>query len=194
MSQDQVSLFETTPLNNDRDFDYSYPPVIIADILSVSNKTIESWIKKGRLKPDVNGKIHLKQLSNVPIVQRMKQFKQERVKPLRDYNVVELFAGAGGLAIGFEKAGFKSIFLNEVDKNACKTLRHNRKEWNVGLTGHSFGEQGLTGAWRTNQQNTLGNLRSNGCEAVWILEEIDHLGELQLGAFDTGDISESDLG
>ncbi|GAK94422.1 DNA-cytosine methyltransferase [Nonlabens ulvanivorans] len=44
---------------------------------------------------------------------------------------MELFAGAGGLAIGLEKAGIKCEALNEIDKWACKTLRQNRPNWNV---------------------------------------------------------------
>lgn len=47
------------------------------------------------------------------------------------YNVVELFAGAGGLALGLEKSGLTCIMLNEVDKGACKTLLLNRPYWNV---------------------------------------------------------------
>lgn len=53
------------------------------------------------------------------------------IKPLRRYNVVELFAGAGGLALGLEQAGFKSIALNEIHSDSCKTLKKNRPEWNV---------------------------------------------------------------
>lgn len=45
--------------------------------------------------------------------------------------VVELFAGAGGLALGLEKAGLKTILLNEFDKDCVETLRKNRPGWNI---------------------------------------------------------------
>lgn len=47
------------------------------------------------------------------------------------YRTIELFAGAGGLALGVEKAGFKTLGLVEYDKTACQTLKLNRPNWNV---------------------------------------------------------------
>jgi DNA (cytosine-5)-methyltransferase 1 len=49
----------------------------------------------------------------------------------KQFTVIELFAGAGGLALGLEEAGLKTKLLVEIDKDCVSTLRSNRPEWNV---------------------------------------------------------------
>lgn len=54
-----------------------------------------------------------------------------KTSPKKSFKSIELFAGAGGLAIGLEKAGFEHVGLVEFNKAAAETLRTNRPKWNV---------------------------------------------------------------
>ena len=40
---------------------------------------------------------------------------------MREFTAISLFAGAGGLDMGFENAGIKTIWANDFDADACKT-------------------------------------------------------------------------
>ena len=109
----------------------------VADLLSVTKETIRRWDKSGKLKakrkPNSNYryfyKEDLKQFEQLAFL--FNKNKRKSVKPHRKYNVIELFAGAGGMAIGWEKAGLNSILLNDFDKYCCATLKSNRPNWNV---------------------------------------------------------------
>lgn len=108
---------------------------VLADILSLPKRSIESRINKGELEPcPETGLINKAQVIHLPEIKSLHESNWDeelKTKPNRRYNLVELFAGGGGLALGMEQAGFNSVLLNEYDKHACSTLRHNRPDWNV---------------------------------------------------------------
>ena len=52
--------------------------------------------------------------------------RQSAMESLRALHFVDLFAGCGGLSLGLESAGFKPVFVNELNADALETYRHNR--------------------------------------------------------------------
>lgn len=44
---------------------------------------------------------------------------------MKEIKVASLFAGIGGICYGFTQCGAKIVWANEIDKDACKTYRHN---------------------------------------------------------------------
>ena len=110
----------------------------VADILGVSKETLRRWDTAGKLVSQRNDENNYRfykkeQLKNFEQAQFLfkSQWPDETKISNNVYTVLELFAGAGGMALGLEKAGLKSVLLNEIDSHACKTLRKNRPEWNV---------------------------------------------------------------
>lgn len=108
-----------------------------ADLLSTSKNIVQKWLANGSLIPDRKGEndeplFHLSTLKKFDVNNDiLLDAKPIRSEPKRPYRTIELFAGAGGLAIGLENAGLECSLLNEIDKYACKTLRANRPNWNL---------------------------------------------------------------
>ncbi len=110
-----------------------------AKLLNKSTKTLRRWDEEGKLtavrEPMSNYRVYRKDEVETLFAEFLQADVSEVVsnfvEPENDYKVLELFAGAGGLAVGMEKAGLKCEALNEIDKFACQTLRKNRPNWTV---------------------------------------------------------------
>src|SRR5690606_707099 len=110
-----------------------------AKLLNKSTKTLRRWDDEGKLsairEPMSNYRVYRKDEVETLFAEFLqndiKETASNFVEPDNEYTVLELFAGAGGLAVGMEKAGLKCVALNEIDKWACQTLRKNRPNWNV---------------------------------------------------------------
>lgn len=107
--------------------------------LQVSTDTIRRWEKKGLIKAKrspnnyrlfdldeigrINNKINGSSNEN--------NYKILKARKKSKYFSIDLFAGAGGTALGLENAGIKHAMLNEYDKNCAETLKNNKPDWNI---------------------------------------------------------------
>lgn len=111
----------------------------VADLLGVTKETLRRWDSSKKLKskrnPDNNYRYYekgqLMQFEEIQALYKSNWENELHTKPVKKFTVLELFAGAGGMALGLEKAGLSAVMLNEIDKHACNTLRLNRRDWNV---------------------------------------------------------------
>jgi DNA (cytosine-5)-methyltransferase 1 len=108
-------------------------------LIGKSKETLRRWDREGKLvairEPMSNYRLYkrgqVESLFEHFIDSEAESIESNYDEPKNEYSVLELFAGAGGLAVGLEKAGLKCVALNEIDKWACQTLRKNRPKWNV---------------------------------------------------------------
>ena len=110
----------------------------VSEILGKSKETLRRWDRDGKFsavrEPISQYRIYKKEQVNSLLEQLSIDYEDtidNSVTPIKEFSVLELFAGAGGLAVGLEKSGIKCVALNEIDKWACQTLRENRPHWNV---------------------------------------------------------------
>lgn len=71
--------------------------------------------------------------------------RHSRGSPALSGTSVELFSGAGGLALGLREAGFHHLLLNEFNNRACDSLRANAELL------HTVGEAGVSAYGTTNK-------------------------------------------
>lgn len=118
----------------------------IADVFSIPIKNISNKIDSPEnfiINENGEKSFHYSQIEKIKNFDKQKWENFIKIKPKREYTSIELFTGAGGLALGLEKAGFKHVMLNEFNDKAVKTLRKNRPEWNIikeDITNLSFNE------------------------------------------------------
>ncbi len=108
--------------------------------LGVSVDTIRRWEKMGLIKATRDQNNH--RLFNLDELTRVEKktrgehgennytvLKEKVVYPV---TCIDLFAGAGGTALGFHNAGIQHVLLSELDKGACSTLRANSDALSLG--------------------------------------------------------------
>lgn len=108
----------------------------IATVLGLNQ--IECFKKAGYIDADIHEATEdfLKDLSKEELEQikvytqfirsqRTLEQKKEATVKRNDFKVASLFAGIGGICYGFQQAGAKIVWANEIDRDACKTYRKN---------------------------------------------------------------------
>lgn len=92
-----------------------YSPIDIARKLDVTPKTVRNWEVKDDGPPEYRA----------PHLQRILLGNESNLPNDADFTFIDLFAGIGGLRMGFEKNGGHCVFTSEWDKYAVKTYCEN---------------------------------------------------------------------
>ena len=111
-----------------------------AEQLDIHPDSIRRWEKKGLIKAFRDENNH--RVFSLCEIQRIQSQSMQSPNnlgfqvlktehPRMPAKSIELFAGAGGLALGFENAGIHHNLLVEIDVHATNTLRKNRPNWDV---------------------------------------------------------------
>lgn len=108
--------------------------------LGVSSDTIRRWEKKGLIKANRSEYNHrlfsIDELKRIhtrtsTLNNNVNNFKILKSNKKTSYTSIELFAGTGGTALGFENAGIHHVMLNEYERDCVATLRKNMPHWNI---------------------------------------------------------------
>ncbi|WP_305151851.1 DNA (cytosine-5-)-methyltransferase [uncultured Dubosiella sp.] len=99
----------------------------IAEELNMSkttaNRLINELIENNYLKlGNTRGSYHITQEGHIMINDLNEKQNKEKASK---YNCISLFAGVGGIELGFHNAGFPTIYANEFDRKAADTFEYN---------------------------------------------------------------------
>lgn len=120
---DEFSPLKTNVINLIRELDIDYNEILVDKSNSLSSMS----------KNKGNKQLEFFESDSINRFEyKLNEFTDiQDIFPTKEYTVIETFAGAGGLSLGLENAGFHSIANIEMDHTACETLRMNRPNWNV---------------------------------------------------------------
>lgn len=96
--------------------------------LSIDQLTLDRWLSGAALPPT-----HL--LRAIDVISKISENESQICMPNDAAHepdsdaptLVSLFSGAGGLDIGLERAGFKTVIANEIETHGCETLKANKR-------------------------------------------------------------------
>ena len=107
-----------------------------AESLEVSPDTIRRWHKKGLIKAQIGE--HGERLFSRDEIKRVTSKSASSEKPWKMLSApktrltsIELFCGAGGLALGMHNAGIRSKLMIDNDRDCIRTVNANHPDWNA---------------------------------------------------------------
>lgn len=92
----------------------------LAEKLTITEKTLRIWLKDGEIPKETIVSARLDQIYTSIIKPNLKKNK--------NFTFIDLFAGIGGIRMGFESIGGQCIFTSEWDKYSKKTYIANFKD------------------------------------------------------------------
>ena len=127
MQVDKIKIKEIMDKNNIK------TQTQLATIMGISKNQL-SVMLSDKYNPVKSNIAEMCEILNVSPLEILKEdFNENKVIDINinQVNAIELFAGAGGIALGLEQAGIHTIQFVEIDKYCCTTLKKNRPNWNV---------------------------------------------------------------
>lgn len=102
----------------------------LAEDIGISRRALSS-IENGTSIPSVDVAIRMAHRLHT-YVEKLFSVEQHNSVSWDDFRFIDLFAGIGGIRLGFESAGGHCVFSSEFDEDACKTYEANFGEHPAG--------------------------------------------------------------